>query len=147
MRGSCSAHRAREPQLDRDEQLVEHRLAVGGRQPPEGAVEQQHGEAVDGGPAGDVCSFPAGGGDGPGLDELVEHLPEKQVGRGVGHRGRVIGLDGAERDGEEARLAQRELDVRPAGLAQPRPRPLGGIGLSYAVQPPLHGLLKLGGGE
>ena len=100
---------------------------------------------MHGGPAGDVGAFPAGGGDGPGLDELVEHLAEEQVGRGVRHRGRVVGLDRAERDGEQARLAQRELDVRPAGLAQPAPAPAApGRSLVTRVQPPLHGLLELG---
>ena len=59
-------------------------------------------------------------------------------------------------DGSSVSIGQNATVNRPGSLsanstyarpvaAQPRPRPLRRVGLSYAVQPALHGLLELGG--
>ena len=98
-------------------------FAVLGRQVAQGAVEQQHGQAVHGRPAGDLGSDPAFGGDGPGRDELVEHLAEQDVGGGVLLERRVVGIGRAERDGEQPRLGSANSTyARPTSRSRARAR-------------------------
>ena len=48
---------------------------------------------------------------------------------------------------EQPGLGQRELDVRPARRPQPRPGPQSWVGLGDTVEPSLHRLLELVGGD
>ena len=108
------------------------------RQVAERAVEQEHATAVHGRPA-DRRRRRAGRRRrrAPVSTSSSSTSPSRTYGRGLLARAGSPALGRAEGDVEQSRLGQRELDVRPAGLAQPLPRALCRVGLASRASEPV----------